>query len=62
MFCVCFTSVGRAYIPLAVAQFVLGAFLILGGQLEIREQGILFMGKLTCRTVCSHSAAKPALV
>jgi serine/threonine protein kinase len=46
MFCVCFTSVGHTYIPLAVAQFVLGAFLILGGRLEIREQGILFTGKL----------------
>jgi serine/threonine protein kinase len=46
--CVCIADPAqrRIFIPLAVAQFAFFGFLIIGGRLEIREQGIMFVGKL----------------
>jgi serine/threonine protein kinase len=44
----CFTDPSKRgfYIPLTLAEFVGVASLIIGGRLEIREQGIIFLGKL----------------
>jgi hypothetical protein len=46
--CICVTAPAqrRTFIPLALAQFAFFGFLIIGGRLEIREQGIMFVGKL----------------
>jgi len=45
---VCLTnpSSRQIYIPLTLAEFFGGAVLIIGGRLEIREQGIIFQGTL----------------
>jgi hypothetical protein len=44
--CIADPAQRRIFIPLAVAQFAFFGFLIIGGRLEIREQGIMFVGKL----------------
>jgi serine/threonine protein kinase len=44
--CVTDRAQRHIFIPIAVAQFAFFSFLIIGGRLEIREQGIMFMGRL----------------
>jgi hypothetical protein len=44
--CVTDPAQRRIFISIAVAQFAFFSFLIVGGRLEIREQGIMFKGRL----------------